>query len=262
MAQKGFDDAGERAVDVLGYISVLNAPTREALMPWARRIPAGLLARCRLIHVERGEELVSMFDRCEHVYVLCVGRIRTTTRSVSGSSFTIDEFEAPTVFGEMELLAQSPITLGSLVALSGCSFIAAPQADYLAWLTSDPEALLARSRWVVRSLLRQMGNARSLMGWSATRRLMFVLFQSCHQGTGRSENGGATIQATRAELAERAGVSTKTVSRALGELEGRQMLRRSGRKIVIDRDAYERLENEIRHELESEPHPGGTKEEQ
>lgn len=233
----------------MSYISGLGAPVCTELEPWARHLPSSLRARCQLLHVDKDEEPVRMLEACTHVYVLCSGRIRTTIRSISGNSFTVDEFEAPTFFGEMELLAGSPHTLGSLVALTPCTFITIPGAAYLAWLQSDLEALSTRSQWVIRSLLRQMGNARSLMGWNSTQRLLFVLFQCCPHAVGSE---GALIHATRAELAERAGVSTKTVSRALGELEERGLVHRAGKSIRIEQSAYGHLDEDIRHELESD----------
>lgn len=243
-------------MDVLSYIDGIEAPARDAIAPWASRIPAGLLARTRLVELPTGDALVHMLDRCEQVYVLTRGRVRSTSRAETGSSFTIDEFCAPAVFGEMEVLADSQLYHSSLVALEPSELIATPRCDYLAWLTGDPEALLARSRSVVRSLLRQAGTERSLIGWSGTKRVMFVLAQCCRQAAGEPP---VTIRDPRSELAERAGVSTKTVSHALEELEGQGLLRRAGRGIVIDRAGLGRLDAELRHEFESNL-PHGTRE--
>lgn len=160
---------------------------------------------------------------------------------------------APAVFGEMEVLANSQLYHSSLVALEPSELIATPRCDFLAWLTGDPEALLARSRSVVRSLLRQAGTERSLIGWSGTKRVMFVLVQCCRQAAGEPP---VTIRDSRSE---RAGVSTKTVSRALEKLEGQGLLRRAGRGIVIDRAGLGRLDAELRHEVESNL-PQGTRE--
>ena len=54
---------------------------------------------------------------------------------------------------------------------------------------------------------------------------------------------------TRGQLAERVGVSTKTVSRSIASLEGAGMVRLEGRKIVIDRETFELLEDMLRDEL-------------
>ena len=245
-------------MDVLAYIAELDAPVREALLPWANRIPAGTLQRCSLVRLGCGEELVRMLDRCEQVFVLCRGRVRSTSHAISGSTFTIDEFQAPAVFGEMEVIADSPLFHGSLLALESCEFITADREDYLSWLKSDPEALLERSRWVAQSLLRQSGTERSMLGWSAVKRIMFILCQHCRQQPGQD---AVVVRASRRELAEKANVSTKTVSRAVEELERRRMLKRAGRKIVIDRAAAARLDAAMRHEFEASLHESREKEE-
>ena len=248
-------------VDVLGYIDKLEVPVRGAILPWANRIPAGPLSRCRLVRLSRGEELVRMLDRCESVYILCRGKVRSTSHALSGSTFTIDEFSAPAVFGEMEVIADSPVYHGSLVALEDCEFVAAQRSDYLDWLKSDPEALVARSRSVVQSLLRQSGTERSLLAWTGTKRIMFVLCQYCRRQKGGKAEADVIVDATRSELAERANVSTKTVSRTVNELERQGMLSRRGRKIVIDRAAAARLDAAMRQELESSLHMSREKEE-
>lgn len=248
---------GGGTMDTLAYIEQLEEPVRSALSPWAKRVPTAMLERASLKRLQRGEGLVRMLDRCSFVYVLCSGRVRTTSHALEGTTFTIDEFAAPAVFGEMELIAESPLYHGTVVALTACEFIAVRRDDYLRWLSSDPDALLKRARWVVQSLLKQSGAERNLLGWTGVKRIMFTLCQYAQQ---QADGDDIVIGASRAELAERANVSTKTVSRALAELERRGFLRRNGRKIVIDHAAYRRLDAAMRHELESSLHECREKE--
>lgn len=154
-------------MDTLGYLSGLDAPVRDRLLPWAGRIPAALLSRCSLARLDKGDELVHELDRFSYIYVLTRGTIASTSPLVDGGTYVIDEFRAPVVFGEMEAIGASPFYHSSLTATTPAELLRTSSSDYLAWLTGDAEALLARSRWVVQRLASQSSHERSLLTWTA-----------------------------------------------------------------------------------------------
>ncbi|WP_165443544.1 Crp/Fnr family transcriptional regulator [Olsenella sp. Marseille-P4559] len=232
-------------MDTLGYLSGLDAPVRDRLLPWAGRIPAALLSRCSLARLDKGDELVHELDRFSYIYVLTRGTIASTSPLVDGGTYVIDEFRAPVVFGEMEAIGASPFYHSSLTATTPAELLRTSSSDYLAWLTGDAEALLARSRWVVQRLASQSSHERSLLTWTAEKRVAHVFCQLYEEG-GRER---LVVPLTRARLAERIGVSTKTVSRSVASLAGAGMARLEGRKIVIDREAFALLEKMLRNEL-------------
>lgn len=259
MEARGPAPAGqEEAVDPLAYIEELDAPVRDVVAPWAKLAEPALASRCHLERIGAGRELVRMLEPCTRVFLLTRGRVRTTSHDESGARFTIDEFSAPAVFGEMEVIADSPCFYGSLVALTDCEFLSFPREDYLAWLSSTPAVLLDRSRSAMRRLLRQMGNERRLMGWTSAKRLMFVLARRLAR---EPQGTDVTIRVTRCELAESTSLSTKSVTRALDELEARGLVRRRGRSLIIDRRSRGRLDEAVRHELENALPQGQDKEE-
>lgn len=238
-------------MDVLGYIATLDEGVRRRLSPWAGRIPAALLSRCVLVRLARGEQLVHELDRSDAIYVLTRGTVASTSRFVDGGAYVIDEFAAPAVFGEMEAIGASPFYHSSLVAVTDVELIRASDADYLEWLSGDPDALLARSRWVIQRISSQSSHERSLLGWEGRRRVAFELCQL--YGASRASDERFVVPLTRRELAERVGVSAKTVSRSLDSLAADGMVRLEGRKIVIDREAYALLERMLRDGLDGSP---------
>lgn len=246
-------------MDVAAYLSRLDGQVASALEPWARRAPQELTSQLLRRRVDAGAEFVRMLDRCASVYVLCAGRVRSVAMGAAGASLTLDEFDAPAVFGEMEAIAGSPQFHSSLVACTDCELLALPRAPYLAWLSSDAELMMARARSVTRLLLRQMGTGRSLVSMPSVERIMLVVYQEARRGRFSAkvqESDAVVIRLTHPQLAERAGVSAKTVSRALAELERRGLIERRGRSIAVDDDALGRLERELRR-LSSPPSDEG-----
>ena len=229
-------------MDTLGYLETLDAEVRDRLAPWAGRIPAALLSRCALVKLDKGDELVHELDRFGSVYVLTRGTIASTSPLLDGGTYVIDEFHAPAAFGEMEAIGASPFYHSSLMAATDAELIRASGKDYLAWLSGDADALLARSRWVVQRLA---SHERSLLAWTGEKRVAYALCQL--YGEGGKEC--LVVPLTRAQLAERVGVSTKTVSRSIASLVDAGMARLEGRRIVIDREAFELLEDMLRDEL-------------
>ena len=232
-------------MDTLGYLETLDAEVRDRLAPWAGRIPAALLSRCALVKLDKGDELVHELDRFGSVYVLMRGTIASTSPLLDGGTYVIDEFHAPAAFGEMEAIGASPFYHSSLMAATDAELIRASGRDYLAWLSGDADALLARSRWVVQRLASQSSHERSLLAWTGEKRVAYALCQLYGEAGGER----LVVPLTRAQLAERVGVSTKTVSRSIASLVDAGMARLEGRRIVIDREAFELLEDMLRDEL-------------
>lgn len=235
------------AMDVLGYLQTLDVPVRDRLVPWAGRIPAALIARTKLVKLDAKEQLLAAFDTADRVFVLTRGTILSTSPGADGTSFVIDEFQAPSVFGEMEAIGASPLYHSALIASSACELLSFSQEDYLSWLMHDADALLARARWCIQRLSAQSTYERSLLGWTGLHRVAFALAQA-HEAN-HDEQGTCVLVLTRTQLAERLGVSTKTVTRALFALEERHMVSLKGRKIVVERKQRVLIDRMLRDEL-------------
>ncbi|NLH91586.1 MAG: Crp/Fnr family transcriptional regulator [Atopobium sp.] len=232
-------------MDTLSYLDALDAEVRDRLTPWAGRIPTALLSRCTLVKLDKGDELVHEFDRFGSVYVLTRGTITSTSPLLDGGTYVIDEFHAPAAFGEMEAIGASPFYHSSLMAATNAELIRASGKNYLAWLTGDSAALLARSRWVVQRLASQSSHERSFLAWTGKKRVAYALCQLYREG-GKER---LVVPLTRGQLAERVGVSTKTASRSVASLAEGGMVHIEGQKIMIDQEAFELLKDMLHDEL-------------
>lgn len=238
-------------MNVLTYLESLDSDVRRKIIKWASRVPANRLSHCRQIRLNSGQTLVHMLDRVDSVYILCRGTARITSHNSAGSTYVIDEYRAPVVFGEMEVISENPFYLGSLTATSNCEFISMPREDYLQWIRLDSEALLARSRWIIKNLTRQSGYERSLLSWGGTKRLMYMLSEltrdQIHRGV---VEWPFVVRLTRQELADKIGTSTKTVARGVEELKEKGMISVQHGKIVITERQFQRLDDAMRHEVD------------
>lgn len=252
MSLKAISDVMRGNVNVLAYIDSLDADVRKVILKWAMRVPATRLSYCRQICLKPGQTLVHMLDRADNVYFLCRGTARITSHNSAGSTYVIDEYHAPVIFGEMEALSENPFYLGSLTATSNCEFISISREDYLTWLRSDPESLLARSRWIIKNLTRQSGYERSLLSWSGTKRLMYLLSELTRNQLHRGViEWPFIVRLTRQELADKIGTSTKTVSRGVQELKDKGMVSVLHGKIVISERQFQHLDDEVKNEADS-----------
>lgn len=236
-------------MDVLAYLKDLNPQVRDKLLPIAGRIPALTLSRSRLIRMAKGEELVRMQDPFDRVFVLCKGSLRTVTHDLSGNDFLIDQFVAPAVFGEMELLLESKHYLGTLLATERSEVIAIDASDYKDWILTDPEMLFERSKWLVTKLAQQSRFERTMLSMYGTERVMYAIYLMCEP---LPKDERASIRISQREIAERVKMSTKTVARALDELQDRRLIRTQGRKIVVEPEMRVLLDRTIKEVLETD----------
>lgn len=190
-----------------------------------------------------------MQDPFDRVFVLCKGNLRTVTHDLSGNDFLVDQFGAPSVFGEMELLLESKHYMGTLIATERSEVFAIDAEDYKNWILTDPEILFERSKWLVGKLSAQSRFERAMLSMYGTERVMYAIYLMCESLPSTER---ASIRISQREIAERVKMSTKTVARALDELQERHLLKTQGRKIIIEPEMRVLLDKTISEVLEAQ----------
>lgn len=226
-------------MDVLAYIQSLEPAISAAILPYAGRIPALSLSSARLHQLSKGDVLVRMQDPFDRVFVLCKGSLRILTHDVSGNDFLLDQFVAPTVFGEMELLLDYKHYQGSLVATTEAEVLSLDAKAYKDWILNDSQILFERTKWLLKKLAAQSRFEQAMLSMSGNQRIMYVIYLSLKA---MPKDTVATIRINQGELAERVKVSTKTVSRALDELKDKGFIKTQGRNLIIEPQMRQRLD--------------------
>ena len=196
---------------------------------------------CRLRGFSPGELIHSRGEAYLSLLVLLRGSVSAEMHDPAGKALHVETIQAPEAIASGILFAPEnrlPVSIYAaqavrLAALSRSAVLECCQRDrgFLEALLQDMggrAAFLAEKLWLSRfSSLRQ--------------KLASYLLERCD----RAAADAVVLSATRQELADVFGAARPSVSRVFGELEGRRLISRHGRRIdILDRPALEALRDE------------------
>ena len=149
-------------------------------------------------------------------------------------------FYAVEVFGSMELFFNMPKYMTTLKTVTDCTFLVLSREQYRRWIWDDKNALQLEVSSMGKYLLEQNRVGRVFLFLQGMDRIlyMFVLEYESHKN-----RKSMVINAGRQEIAERSGLSIKTVNRAVKKMEENGFISRNGRKILISSEQYFKIKS-------------------
>lgn len=186
---------------------------------------------CSVHHFQTGQILYQpdRFSRC--LGVLLSGGVRVTR-----DALTISILSPGDLFGAAALFNDHPDYATTLTAVSPCRVILLSQALVSALMDESPVIRNNYIRYLSGRIRFLSGKVRSLAADSAEGKLKQHLLTSLSPDRPR-------LDCPATELAHRLGISRASLYRAFDALEGRNLIRREGRSILVpDLNALERSE--------------------
>ncbi len=205
----------------------LPAPELEALTSAARPVS-----------FKKGARIFEEGATADCCYVLTSGKARVVLSGSSGTEILLQMLAPPALIGEIALLDNSTRS-ASLVASEPCHLLRIPAASLQA-LRKDPEFENRLVRGLIRILRASEDRVRVVTTFPAVKRVAWCLGRIV-RASGRRE--GTTIvidKPAHHDLAEMAGCTRETVSRALQVLRRRKYVTWDDDVMHIDVEAMQR----------------------
>lgn len=187
---------------------------------------AGIGAAAPMRQVPAGEVLFSPVSPSEVLFILRAGRVRLYTIGPEGKTLTTALVEAGDVFGEMVPLGQSLAgTFAETLEPSTVCVMTRDDVDRL--LLADPRIAGRIAVLLGRRVAELESRLADTVLKSAPDRIASTLARM-------ADHDGATIRLTHEQLADLVGTTRETVTKVLGELATRGLVRlRRGQIVVI-----------------------------
>jgi len=206
-------------------------------------IVADLVQRRRF---SAGDILFREGDIGEAVYLLKNGTVKLSKVDLGGHEKTLTLLRPPEYFGEMAPLTESTRSATAL---------AVSNVDAYLLFHDDFHRLLKESHLVGRNVnltlarrLRSMDDESQILSYQdAQGRVAYVLLQLYRSGIVELSDGPPLVRLTHQELANMAGTSRETVTRALKALEEEAVIETRPKEILmVDREGLEEILHGIR----------------
>jgi CRP-like cAMP-binding protein len=214
-------------IEALRRVPVFSVLEDEAL--------ARLASTCRRRRYEAAElPIFHEGDDPGSLYVILRGRVHIRTVTPAGKSIHVAERGPGDQIGELGLIDGAP-RMADAVTASPAELLILGREAFLRCLEEQPKIAFA----IMRSLSERLREAARRLALQEEQdipgRVARLLLEQMESGGQTLSTGEILLTATRThqQMAEQIGAARESVTRALGDLRRRKILRSEGRRLII-----------------------------
>ncbi len=184
-------------------------------------------------HFENGNYIFLEDSEGEQCFFVLKGSVKVTRLSKDGREVILAMLNEGDFFGEMSLL-DGESRSANVIALEKTKVLTLDRNDFIAVINDYPSIAVQLLKELARRLRKSDRQIASLSLSDAEKRIALCVIRFADE-QGVIQNGKVNIPKTpiQQDIANMAGTSRETVSRALGLLEKEDLIERNGRELII-----------------------------
>ncbi len=187
----------------------------------------------RMEEVKKRQPLYLPGDPSSNVYLLKKGRVKIANTAPSGKEVTFEILEPGEVFGELEVLEDTPRST-SAEALDDTLICVIPRKEFDQYLAMHPNVTVKLTKLIGLRLRKIQSRVEDLVFRDVPARLAHLLLE-LRKNDGIPERQGIRLKVklTHQEMANLIGCSRETVSTIIGQFRDQGLLQIDGRTLII-----------------------------
>ena len=184
-------------------------------------------------HFENGNYIFLEDSEGEQCFFVLEGSVKVTRLSKDGREVILAMLNEGEFFGEMSLL-DGESRSANVIALEKTKVLTLDRNDFIEVVNDYPQIAVQLLKELARRLRKSDRQIASLSLSDAEKRIALCIIRFADE-QGVIQNGKVSIPKTpiQQDIANMAGTSRETVSRALGLLEKEDLIERNGRELII-----------------------------
>ena len=184
-------------------------------------------------HFENGNYIFLEDSEGEQCFFVLEGSVKVTRLSKDGREVILAMLNEGDFFGEMSLL-DGESRSANVIALEKTKVLTLDRNDFIEVVNNYPQIAVQLLKELARRLRKSDRQIASLSLSDAEKRIALCIIRFADE-QGVIQNGKVSIPKTpiQQDIANMAGTSRETVSRALGLLEKEDLIERNGRELII-----------------------------
>lgn len=205
-------------------------------------LPEAITQKDLVKHYKRGRRILKKGEPAKYVYYICSGKINVYNETADGNIGRVVCARPGETVGEMEILADEPITVFSASVHEDATVIRMQKQDFLNWMEGDPEFCMS----IARVLAKKLSNAAYTFCEHATQSALSLVkdfIVDSVQGA-LEEAKKAKVKNSRVEIADDCGISERTVNRCVGKLKEQGLISVEKGKITVTQIQFEHLKSD------------------
>ncbi len=187
----------------------------------------------RMEEVKKRQPLYLPGDPSDNVYLLKQGRVKIANTASSGKELTFDILEPGEVFGELDVLEDSPRST-SAETLDDVLICVIPRKDFDRYLSMHPNVTVKLTKLIGLRLKKIQSRIEDLVFRDVPARLAHLLSElSKTDGIADKQGVRLKVKLTHQEMANLIGCSRETVSTTMGQFRDQGLIHMDGRTVTI-----------------------------
>ena len=184
-------------------------------------------------HFENGNYIFLEDSDGDQCFFVLEGSVKVTRLSIDGREVILAMLNEGDFFVEMSLL-DGESRSANVIALEKTKVLTLDRNDFIAVVNDYPQIAVQLLKELARRLRKSDRQIASLSLSDAEKRIALCIIRFADE-QGVIQNGKVSIPKTpiQQDIANMAGTSRETVSRALGLLEKEDLIERNGRELII-----------------------------
>ncbi|BCN30087.1 Crp/Fnr family transcriptional regulator [Anaeromicropila herbilytica] len=220
----------------------LTEDKKNYMMEYLKNAPDWFLESVQIVKKKKNTIFIHEGSDVENIYILMDGIVRAMDYRIFEIAYDYMWFYPVNVFGSMEILLKNYQFKTTLIAFTDCRMLVIPRSQFEKWILNDTNALQMEMQSICTTLLEQARKERVFLFLQGMDRLCYLLVQIYEQ-TGKKE---CVVTLTRKELSDRTGLCVKTINRSVSKLFDNEYIGRSGNKILISNEQYQRMKDYLK----------------
>lgn len=227
---------------VLPFLQTIPKERREKFYTYFGKAPMWVLNSFQVDVIPRGTTFIRAGTPVDTIYFIGFGVIKGTDYRILGVPFDFMIFTDVYAYGGMEIIMDFDTYQASLKTVTDCIVIKIPKDIFADWVKSDIFALEREAKLMGQYLLEQARNNRVFLLLQGTDRLIMLLTILYEQ---EKKPERFVIENDRQILADYTGLSVKTITRVVQNLEKEGFLTRNRSQIIITSSQYVHMKEKL-----------------
>lgn len=188
---------------------ITNSPELKELI---EGMPPDIQARISMKKISSGVRLIHKDEALDSVYIFYSGKMVVINEFENGHVFRFSEVRSLSIIGEVEFLANEEWAACTVEAITECAFLRLSRNDFEKWFYHDPHLSHFLARSIAKKLYPTSYRNGETVFYPGIYQIGMFLVRAY-------QNGHAAINESRQEIAEKAGISIRTVNRSIKSLK-------------------------------------------
>ncbi|MDD6038197.1 MAG: Crp/Fnr family transcriptional regulator [bacterium] len=228
-------DSQQEINSLMSFLATLDGKEGAYLNRYLSHAPRWVFESMKVVKKEAKSVFIDENAPVDRVYILVSGTVRAINYRIRGNAYDYIWFDPVWAFGAMEIFSDIPLYMTTLMTVTPCTMLVMTKVNFERWIWEDKNALRMEVQAMGSSLLDQNRRGRVFLFLQGRDRIIYMFIKNYEQF---GHDGEYSTQVSRQDLAERSGMSVKTVNRAVKNMEEEGLIGRQGRKIIIREEHY------------------------